>query len=586
MSWEPWHIEMAGVRGGAPAPSHDHQGHDDHGADGALADAGIEATDGALFFSEAFGVDAATALFGADPNARASDLLPQSLLAEAPALADMTAGEARLWADRRAVVKASDMAAQRVRVDTISDPDVRDAAMAALNDNIAQRQRLEAASSVEYEARLQAEDRSLSEGEVLADNNLSDQAQNEIINELRDQRSEARAISQTVSQLNDPATVWNPYDTKQRGAVDDAYSASLGDEPVMSENGMTQAALIASRTGVVPETMFDALRAAVNSGDPAALAQSMEFAGQLLERAPNAFGPHGGKTDITGPLSDYNFLSGFMGSEAAAARMVENNSAEAVANRDRITAADARTVAGETIDIGDVTGRLETLGVGAEITDNPDAQGAIMDDYSRLFADAYRATGDRELAKNRTLDDMSRVYGHSGVGGRTSVMRFPPASFAPTHNGSHDWMAERLAEDVNAAVFGDDMPNAIPMIPGAALVGEVLGTPRPIRSADIMLSSDTRTARDVAAGVMPSYRITYMDSDGVIETLPQRYSFDAPPAEEEPVLRITREQFDARNAEQLGREYMTANPGLFNPATELDRATRQQWNMINDDRIE
>jgi hypothetical protein len=545
-----------------------------------LTAAGVEPTDGAQFFAGVFGVDATAALFGADPEAMAADVLDPALIEDNPVLTNMSVADAQRWANRQAVVKASDMAANRVQIDMIADPDVRAAALSALNENIAQRQRLEAAAASEYEARVEARDPSLSEAEVLDDNNLADQTQNAIINEIRKQREDTDIRARTLADLNDPTVAMNPYDSTTRNRVDDVYSSALDGESPMSQNGMTQAALIAQRTGFIPKTMFDALRGAVNSGDPAALAQALEFSGQVIERNPGALRVHDGHTDITGLLSDYRFLGAFMGADAAAARLVEQNSPEAMASRESITSADARTVARETIAVGDVADHLARSGVSVTIPEALDAQGAIMSDYSRLFEEAYRNTGDRNLARNRALDDMARIYGPSGVNGSDVVMKYPPVRYHDPRNGSHDWMAEQLTAEVNAIAFGANVPEGPAMVPGAALFDFVTGADQPIRSSDIMLASDARTARDIAAGRAPTYRLSYMTADGEIVPVPQRFEFVTPP-EEAPIARITREQFDERRANQLGREYMMRNPGEFMSETEFQRGQQAQRNVQN-----
>jgi hypothetical protein len=553
-----------------------------------LTAAGVEPTDGAQFFAGVFGVDATAALFGADPEAMAADVLDPQLIADNPVLTSMSVADAQRWANRQAVVKASDMAANRTQIDMIADPDVRAAALSALNDNIAQRQRLESAAAAEYEARVEARDASLTEAEVLDDNNLADQTQNAIINEIRKQREESDTQARTLADLNDPTVPINPYDNAVRGNVDDVYRSGLNGENPMSQNGMTQAALIAQRTGFIPKTMFDALRGAVNSGDPAALAQALEFSGQVIERNPGALRVHDGHTDITGLLSDYRFLGAFMGADAAAARLVEQNSAEAVANRESITSADARTVARDTIAVGDVKDHLAREGVNVSIPEGLDAQGAIMSDYTRLFEEAYRNTGDRALARNRALDDMSRIYGPSGVGGSDVVMRYPPTTFFPPRNGSHDWLGEQLAAEVNAVAFGAEGPDNGLLAAGVAAVRvatgadlePLLGERQPIRASDIILTSDGRTARDVAGGRAPTYRVAYMTADGEIVPMPQRFEF-TPPPEEAPIARITREQFDARQSYELGREYMMRNPGLFMGESEFLRGRQAQRNVQN-----
>ena len=492
----------------------------------ALVAAEVDVTPASEFTAAVLGVDVASAIFNADPAARVADLVSEEVIAANPILSNMTAEQAQAWAAREAVVKASDIAARRAQIDTIEDDEVRRIALNSLNDLYNTRRREEEATALQYRDRLEATDDTLTETEIMSDHSLSDQAQRELVNALRSQRSEEIEAAETLAELSDEATSWDPYDSSQRNRVDKAYQAMLEGADPLSVEGQTAAAAVTVRSGFVPKTMFNALRGAANGNDPAALAAAMEFAGQVTLQHPNALGVHDGKTDVLSALDDYRFYSRFMGSEEAAQRIIDNNTPEARARRSNLSD-EARDNA-KNISPRDITRHFDDMGMEVQIPSY--IEGTLMGDYERLFREAYVDTGDMETARNRALSTISRTYGPSGINDSQALMRHPPTAYYAPVNGSHDWLGEQLARDVNAMVYGDDagsIPEGALGLTAAAIMSPFMGEDR-IPANRIMLTSDDQTQRDIGAGRPPSYAVRYMDGDDVIQQVGGRYVFERP----------------------------------------------------------
>jgi hypothetical protein len=482
----------------------------------ALEAAGVTVSLGAEFFAGAFGVSNATALYQADPTAAASSVLPADLVEANPVLSSMTVQEAQMWADRRAVVKASDLAARRAQLDQIPNEEVRAVAVGALNDLIDQRRRQEDARAAEYQQRLEATDDTLTEIEVMSDNGLSDQAQRAIVGELRSQRRDQIAVADTISRLNDDTVAWDAYDSTQRGAVNDAYKAMIGEDAPLSPAGIAAAAGITLRTGFVPQAMFNALRGAANGSDPVSMAAAMEFAGQITAVNPNAFGALDGRSDVLDALADYKLYAGYMGSAEAAAQVIANNAPENQARLRNLS--DQARDAAKTLKPADITSHLAANGVSASFLDD-NQQGALMADYEAMFTDAFSQTGDVALSKNRALENIARVYGPSGVTSGDAIMRFPPVNFYAPVDGSHEWMRERLVADVQS--YYRETTDAPEWVVGGmsdALAAE----------GRIIITSDARTQAEVAANMAPTYVVKFLDEDDAIQLVPGRYQFERP----------------------------------------------------------
>jgi hypothetical protein len=537
---EAWHIEAAGARGGPAAPRVDFNANR-----AKLDEMGVPVSPGSEFFAAVADTDTAALIFSVDPTVIAGPLLPPEVIAANPMLENMTVGQVRSWAERKGTVKAADIAARRTQIDQIEDTEVRDIALSALNDHYQQRKRMEDAAAMDYQSRVEYNDSTLTEQQIADDHSLSDQSQRSLISDLQAQRKDAREIQETLSTLADDGALIDPYDSGTRKKVDDAYTSLLNGESPMSQAGMVTAGQIVQRSGIVPRPMFNALRSAANGNDPASLAVAMEFAGQALQMQPNAFGPMDGGSDVLSNLSDYKFYSGMMGGEEAAARIIENRNSEAPKN-----VTDQAKDLAKNLKPEQVTDFM--AGRGADVTmGSPAQQAAIMGDYDRLFREAYAKTGDEGLSRNRALEDMARVYGPNGVTGDKRIMRFPPQQFYPQVVGKPDWMRDQITAEVNAFA-GIDVGSDPFLSPGSA---------KPISSDRIIINSDERTRGDVAAGRSPTYGVSYLDGDDMLQSVPGRFAFAAPTAEAADIA--TMESQRSRESGvvnlRLWREYLRAN---------------------------
>jgi hypothetical protein len=439
-----------------------------------------------------------------------NDLVPASVIEANPFLKNMNVTDFRNWTARKMTMKASDIARQQVAVDGIEDTEVQAMAANLLNDRYNVRRRLEDAAAVEYEERLTAKDDTLTELEIGQDHELSDSKQTSLVQRLRKQRKEQIEVQQTVADLASGTTNWNPYDSKQRNRVDDAYNSILDGEHPSSPAGQVAAGEIALRSGFLPKTSFQAVRGAVAGNDPAALASNLEFFDQVTQRQPGAADMYDGKGGVNAALSDYQFYSQFMGAEDAAAQIIENNSPEATARRRNLTDAAKEAVKG--LKSADLIEHLSAKGVSASLGNNAQ-QAEMMSEYETLFRDAYVATGDSDLAQNRALGQMSRIYGPNGVTGHERLMKYPPQNFYPSSETEPDWMQIQVEQAVSEHVFGEE-----------ANSGWGWGA-KNISAKNIILLSDQTTRREVSAHTAPSYTVLY-NLDGELTPVPGRFFFD------------------------------------------------------------
>lgn len=370
----------------------------------------------------------------------------------------------------------------------------------------------------------------------------------------REAREKETRIEGTVAALNDSETQWNPYDSAQRKNVDEAYTALLNGEDPLSPEGQGTAADIAAKTGFVPSDMVDAIRSSLHSGDPAALASAMEFAGQVSRGFPTIFGRTTNGDEIMGALSDYRHYSRFMSAEEAAAMMVAADLPENVERRERMAPLVKEKVKG--LSAEDIEGHFESRGVEVNVPQD-DTGTILMDEYQKLFEDHFVATGNADLAKQRALEGISRAYGPTGIDGSTSLMRYPPTSFYPERDGSHDWMRDRLERDVTAFATGVEVGEDEDLRGWFGAVKDGV-----IDSSRIRIVSDNWTQDDVAAGRAPSYVVSFIDDDETWQMVPGRYRFDVPSQfamDEEAFNKASKEHEEYSNL-LMWREYLKNDP--------------------------
>lgn len=518
-----------------------------------LTEAGLPVNEATEYMAHFFGAGGAVQVLSADPSAMLSDILPAKVIEANPFLANMTAMDAKNWATRKMTMKASDIAAQQVQIDQIEDTEMRALASTALKDAFDIRKRLEDAAAVEYRERVTAKDDTLTEQEIRQDHSISDAAQDALVSELRNQRKDQIEVQQTIHQLSDPGTQWNPFDSKQRNSVDKAYNSLLGDEEPLSPSGQTSAGEIAVRTGFLPRRMFDAIRGAATSGDPQHFAGAMEFLNQVIQRQPGAVDMYDGKGAVNNALSDYSFYSKFMGAADAAQRVIDNNSPEMVAKRKNLS--DAAKTAAKDLKPKDVTGFLSDKGIDAELG-NEAQQAELMTEYDRLFRDAYVDTGDPGLAKNRALDELSRVYGPNMVSGSSRLMKYPPQNFYPSSSSNPEYLSQQLETAVSEFAFGDEAKDTWAY---SRLTDAITGR-KWVDSDRIILMSDQTTREEVSARQAPSYTVMYRDDDDEIHAVPGRFYFDPPSGDTEANRAAYEQQPRGKEAEvanlRLWREHL------------------------------
>jgi hypothetical protein len=326
---------------------------------------GLPVNDTTEYMAHFFGAGGAVEVLSADPDTLVSDILPAKVIKANAFLEGKSAAWAKNWAARKMTVKSSDLAAQQVQIDQIEDTEVRAMASKELSKRISMKKRLEDAAAVGYAERLASEDDTLTEQEIRQDQSISDAAQDALVSELQKQRKTQIEVQKTINQALDPNHVFDPFDSKQRNQINDAYNFLIDGEDPLSPPGFAAAGEFAMNTGVAPQSWYNAIRAAAYSGDPQRLATALEQLNQVDQRFPGAIDMYDGKSHVRDLLSDYSTLSQYMEGEVATQRIIENNSPEFKAKLKNQS--DAAKAASKNLEIGDFLKFLSNRGLGSEV---------------------------------------------------------------------------------------------------------------------------------------------------------------------------------------------------------------------------
>lgn len=500
-----------------------------------LSKAGQPINDATEYMAHFFGAGDAVKVLSASPDAPLSSIVPAATIKANKFLQGMTARDAKNWAARKMTMKASDLAAMSVQIDQIPDDEVRKLASQGLDEQIKVRRNIEDAAADVFEERIATGDVSLTDQEIRENNDLSTDDQVRLTSALAKVNEKADEMRQIVARVNSPDADFDPGSKDDKKDIDVVFKASIGDGPVASPEAVATAVRL-SRTGIIPKTAADTAKAGINSMEPSTVAGSLEGLSMMRDAAGSLASVTGAKS-LNDSLSDYSFYGQFMTGEEAAQRMIDNRE-----KKPKNVTDEAKEKA-KNLNISDITDRFDSsifsnpkvgdkrAGEGSEPLLSGPQENEMMSEYTRLFKDAYVDTGDFDLSKNRALDEMDRIYGVNDVSGNGRVMKFPPQKVYPPVNGSHEWMENQLVDEVNAAMFGDDVT-----IPDGSF-GDVLADglslggafPNRVKRNQIALVSDATTAKEVKSGKPASY-IVYAMRDGALEQLPQRFEFDPKPA--------------------------------------------------------
>ena len=300
------------------------------------------------------------------------------------------------------------------------------------------------------------------------------------------------------------------------------------------------------------------------SGDPAKMNAAFSLMDTLARRNPLSF-----DTEYKDGVKDLSvwqsLLSQYPPAEAAKRMMRANDPAQAGAIEDAKKVADEALKA---LTPAAVVSKFSTgwgpFGTTAQAPVNPDgaanASMALRREYGTAYREAFASSGDVHAADVAATNAIKIKFAISPTNGNR-VMAYAPEGYYPQVDGSQDWMAKQLDDDVakliktqygsNLDVQGREKPGALPLYGGTEQDAAATAAYRAPRA----LVPDQMTQADIAAHKPPSYTVVVQQPDGRFSALakpdgtPYRYRFDP-------------SQFQADLAARMEQERNTPAPDI------------------------
>lgn len=385
--------------------------------------------------------------------------------------------------------------------------------------------------------------------------NLTDAHKADLISALRSRRGDEIAIAEAVQAFQSGTLKVDPYSTEGKKTVDGLYSAiekSVDTEilPAVTEE-------IVKQTGLVPQTVTNNLRRVMESTVPADVAEAAQWAQRISSINPAALGRREGGKELQQFADDFSYYVNKLNlsPEDAARRIIEKRDPDKVRDRKALEPL-AKEFTKEMAEV-DLASEFDDSFLGwrsnPELGFSPGQEAGLKAEFMAIAEDEfYRANGDADIAKNRALQTMKRLYGVTNMTGRKVVMKHPP---------------ERYWPDLSEGWFEDPLNYARTQL--EADLKELYPDPDMSR---VQLVTTPQTDAMVKRGEMPAYAVLYMDNDGVLQTLPGklwRPDFEREKARIQELQEGNAQ--DKQRREDIARDKQEATRARFDREGSLDR---------------
>jgi hypothetical protein len=475
-------------------------------------------TAGELYLAHQQGAGGAIKLL-TNPNAKAVDLVGSEAVRLNGGRLDMTAGEfAMLWTKKAGDTHVPDGGFMAAQYDPAkADPRYADmgyeeaqkiirTAQVEIDSSLTlvdkARTEQAAATKVQYDQHKGTLELGIETGtinselEILNDPVLTDAHKADLLATFKTKNEDRILAEKALSALQGGTLRVDAYDPKDRKTIDTMYDQLL--QVAEPEDVQATTEEIVRQTGVVPTKAVNMLRRGLESTDVGEVQMAAQAAQRLSTVDPSALGRRDGGKEVQEAADDFGYYVNRMNltPEEAAQRIMEARNPEK--RRDRKVLEPLANEFVKQLAEEDLAGDLDAGQLGFSPAQAAGIQAEFLDIARDEF---YRANGDPEIAKNRAIESMKRLYGVTELTGSPVLMKHPPERYWPAHR------------EVGLAYAGiqlrQDLGEAFPEI---GYMGVDL--------SKVQLVTTPETDAMVKAGEMPAYGVLFTDPNGVIQTLP------------------------------------------------------------------
>ncbi|MBO9380021.1 peptidoglycan DD-metalloendopeptidase family protein [Sphingomonas histidinilytica] len=300
---------------------------------------------------------------------------------------------------------------------------------------------------------------------------ISPSARSRLTLALDSEREKQSDIGNFYKMTGTPGFAFNPFDDKQKKAVNAAVKSMGG--------GPGAAFEVWKKTGLLAEDGAVAIRGGLVSTDEEKVQVAATIASNMMAGNPNAFaGVEGGEEIEKSALLFSHYINdlGF-NADQAAAKVAAQNTPEM--KRKVVAAQPEITAFRQKIQKTNVSEKLSSA-FGGWFTVNPkftapEQKLAAAQDYADLASDHFAQHGDAAAAESYALAQMKKLYGP--VNGR--LMKYPPTNIYPPVDGDQSYIFQQAANDVKAVTGRKIAPENIYLTPIPTATAEAFRAGRP-----------------------------------------------------------------------------------------------------------
>ena len=379
----------------------------------------------------------------------------------------------------------------------------------------AQRKAISDQTNDDFSLRIATGDIGLTQREILDNPVIDNKQKASLINSLNSKLEEVGNTAAAVQAFAAGSLQVDPYDPKGKTLVDNTYSAIT--KAVAPEQVQPLTEEIVRQTGTVPKQVMSNIRQGLSSNDPVQIEQAAQAAQRLSAINPAALSRREGGSEVQKAADDFDYFVNKLNlsPQDAARRLQEANDPRKVVERKAIEPAAKQFV--KSLEKFDLASEFDPGMFGSEPTlgATPTQELGIKAEFMAIAEDQfYQSNGDPELAKNRAVEQMKRLYGASGLGGGVTAGGVFSTASTPTktlmkHPPEMYWPKDMQSETGNPMQYAID-----------ALLGDVKTQDAGATDGSIRLVTTPETDAMVKRGEVPAYAVMWTDKDGMIQTIP------------------------------------------------------------------
>lgn len=338
----------------------------------------------------------------------------------------------------------------------------------------------------------------LSEDQILG-SNLNDGDKAMFLRRFQETRKDEIAAMETIAALNGRSLSVDPFDSDARKNIDNA--AGLIKKQATPEQYQLAAEEITRQSGIVPKDVVNAIRKGLESKNPAEVAAAAQQANRLSQIDPAALGRRDGGKEAHNAADDFQHMVNNLNlsPEEAGKRIIEMNDPEKRRERKAMEPA-AKEFIKEMQDFS-LAGQFDTwFGAEPDVGFSPGQELGIQAEFLAIAEDAfYQSNGDPDVAQNRAIEQMKRLYGVTELTGRKVLMKHPPEKY---------WPAFKIADAAQSLSYP------------AQLDADIREFSPDVDMSSVQLVTTPETDAMIKRGEMPGYAVLYKDENGVLQTIP------------------------------------------------------------------